>query len=154
MDSIRDCSWMSVEVLQNHNVAKATRAVTILQYIDVTVISNWLSLGLSTLHYCVRCCYVAMTLIWLHTPYMFTSWLWRRKGWFILICHSEYFISCPRGTWCSCLRMPLNDFCSFADHTDHTGNTRDNVWYGSGRCPQSLWDQDLGFTSARHRHAI
>jgi len=40
---------MSVEVLQIHNVATANRAVSISQYTDVTVISNWHSPGLSTL---------------------------------------------------------------------------------------------------------
>lgn len=146
VDSVRGCSWMSAEVLQNHDVATANRVVTILQYTDVTVISNWHLPALSTLHYCVRCCYLTMTFIWLHTPYMFTIWLQRRKGWFILIGHSEYLISCCRGTWCSCLRMPSHGFCYLIDLMDHTWNSRDNIWCDSGCCPQSLWDQDLCIT--------
>lgn len=110
-----ETSWMTGEVLQNHGVATAKRAVVILHCTDVTVISNWHSLGLSTLHDCERCSYLATTFIWLHTPCIFTIWLQRRRGWFILICQSEYFISCPRGTWFSRLRMSSRGFCSLTD---------------------------------------
>lgn len=154
MDSFRSCSGVSAEVLQNHTVATVSRAVALLQYTDVTAITNWHSLGLFTLHYCVRCRYLAVTFIRLHTPYMFTSWLWRREGWFILICHGEYFSCRSRGTVCSHLRMASHVPCSLADHADHTSNSRDNVWCGSGWRPQDLWDRGPLLHSTRHRCTV
>lgn len=58
VDSLRDCSWKTVEVLQNRDVATAERAVVILHCTDVTVISNWHSLGSR------HCMIVRDVLIW------------------------------------------------------------------------------------------
>lgn len=49
---------MTVEVLQNINVATAKRVVVVLHFTDVTVISNWHSLGSR------HCVIVRDVLIW------------------------------------------------------------------------------------------